>query len=236
GGVHEPVRRDHQHRARPRYRGTERPPRIAVAVALQCVHRGSMPEERRRHRSGRGHGGHGSPTAGTGRRRPRCTIAAMNKPPSKRGGGRGGKPRKPAGNRAAPGKKKLPSWMPDPGLARAMGRPGPAPAATPPAATPPAADPHAEREAQRYERPIASREMILHTLAAHDGPMAADALADALGLDDAQRRDALDKRLRAMLRDGQLLQNRRGGFVPAERADLIAGTVIANPDGFGFLR
>src|SRR5690606_40022541 len=40
----------------------------------------------------------------------------------------------------------------------------------------------------------------------------------------------------AMLRDGQLLQNRRGGFVPAERANLIAGTVIANPDGFGFLR
>src|SRR5690606_25399176 len=123
----------------------------------------------------------------------------------------------------------------------AMGRPGPAPAATPPAATPPAAtppaaDPHAEREAQRYERPIASREMILHTLAAHDGPMAADALADALGLDDAQRRDALDKRLRAMLRDGQLLQNRRGGIVPAERAGPIAGTVVANPDGFGFLR
>ncbi|WP_407062804.1 ribonuclease R [Cognatiluteimonas lumbrici] len=155
----------------------------------------------------------------------------MNKPPSKRGGGRGGKPRKPAGNRAAPGKKKLPSWMPDPGLARAMGKPASAPA---PAT--PAADPHAEREAQRYEQPIASREMILHTLAAHDGPLAADALADVLGIDDPTRRDALDKRLRAMLRDGQLLQNRRGGFVPAERADLIAGTVIANPDGFGFLR
>src|SRR5690606_7553470 len=48
--------------------------------------------------------------------------------------------------------------------------------------------------------------------------------------------EALGKRLSAMLRDGQLLQNRRGGFVPAERANLIAGTVIANPDGFGFLR
>jgi ribonuclease R len=42
--------------------------------------------------------------------------------------------------------------------------------------------------------------------------------------------------LAAMVRDGQLLQNRRGGYVPAERLDLIPGTVIANPDGFGFLR
>ena len=39
-----------------------------------------------------------------------------------------------------------------------------------------------------------------------------------------------------MVRDGQLLQNRKGAYAPAERMDLIAGTVIANPDGFGFLR
>src|SRR3546814_3175020 len=39
-----------------------------------------------------------------------------------------------------------------------------------------------------------------------------------------------------MVRDGQLLQDRRGGYVPAERLDLIPGTVIANPNGFGFLR
>src|SRR3546814_5586778 len=39
-----------------------------------------------------------------------------------------------------------------------------------------------------------------------------------------------------MVRDGQLLQNRRGGYVPAERLDLIPGTVIANPNGFGFMR
>jgi ribonuclease R len=157
----------------------------------------------------------------------------MNKPPSKRGG----KPRTPSGNkRGKDGGGKLPSWMPDPGLERAMGKRtpgggrkrGPEPA--------PGVDPNAAREAERYEQPIASREMILRTLAAHDGPLDATALAGVLGIDDDTRSDALDKRLRAMLRDGQLLQNRRGGFVPAERADLIAGTIIANPDGFGFLR
>ena len=66
--------------------------------------------------------------------------------------------------------------------------------------------------------------------------MTAEVVAGQLGLDTPERREALGKRLAAMLRDGQVLQNRRGGFLPAARMDLIAGTVIANPDGFGFLR
>jgi ribonuclease R len=164
----------------------------------------------------------------------------MTKPPSKRGSDRGGKtPRKSAGAKAPSsghgrkphGKPPLPSWLPDAGLARAMG-PGRAVAA----ADGGMPDPQAAREAARYEQPIASREMILQVLAAHDGPMDVEALASKLALAAPDRLDALGKRLGAMLRDGQLLQNRRGGFVPAERADLIAGTVIANPDGFGFLR
>ncbi|MDQ2701895.1 MAG: ribonuclease R [Pseudomonadota bacterium] len=144
----------------------------------------------------------------------------MTKKPSSRGG-------------KAPGKKKksLPGWMPEP-LPGGMRKGG----ARRPPAQPPSEDPQADREAQRYAQPIASREMILQVLAAHDGPMDTQALADKLGLAEPERLDALGKRLSAMLRDGQLLQNRRGGFVPAERANLIAGTVIANPDGFGFLR
>ena len=79
----------------------------------------------------------------------------------------------------------------------------------------PARDPHAAREAARYEQPIASREMLLQVITAHDGPMTADALAEKLALTEPDRFDALSKRLGAMVRDGQLLQNRRGGFVPA---------------------
>ncbi len=97
-------------------------------------------------------------------------------------------------------------------------------------------DPHAEREAQRYEHPIASREAILALLEEQGGPLDADTIAEALGIGDAGGREALDKRLRAMLRDGQLLQNRRGGFAPAGKLDLIAGSVIANAEGYGFLR
>ncbi|MGH8234464.1 MAG: ribonuclease R, partial [Rhodanobacteraceae bacterium] len=97
-------------------------------------------------------------------------------------------------------------------------------------------DPHAEREAQRYQHPIASREAILALLAEHGSLLRPDAIADALKIDDPERREALDKRLRAMLRDGQLLESRRGGLAPAERIGLIAGTVLANADGYGFLR
>ncbi|MGI8561823.1 MAG: ribonuclease R [Luteimonas sp.] len=97
-------------------------------------------------------------------------------------------------------------------------------------------DPHAAREAGRYENPIPSREAILQLLDDADGPQVAEKIAQALQLTEPDRAEALDKRLAAMLRDGQLLQNRRGGFVPAQRADLIPGTVIANADGFGFLR
>ena len=170
----------------------------------------------------------------------------MSKPPSKRGGGRGKAPTGKAGKPASkPGKSgparsgkpaasKRPPWMPElPASPPAHGRPS-ASRANPPSS--PRFDPHAQREAQRYAQPIASREMILQVLAASDGPMDVDALAQKLALTAPDRFEALEKRLNAMLRDGQLLQNRRGGYVPAERMDLVPGVVIANENGFGFLR
>jgi len=164
-------------------------------------------------------------------------------------------PRK--GGKAA--KSKLPPWMPEslssaaagthkPGKsARAKteggppagGRRGPAPAQPrPPMASPAGtqnfADPHAAREAERYADPIASREAILQLLEECEGPQTADEIAERLG--QSHRIDALGKRLGAMVREAQLVQNRRGGFAPVKHTNLIAGVVIANPDGFGFLR
>lgn len=123
-------------------------------------------------------------------------------------------------------------WLPE---AAGSGRAGPRPRSYDPFGANPS-DPHAAREAQRYEQPITSREAILAHLKAAPGPLAAEELARAFGLEAPDRFEALSKRLAAMLRDGQLLLNRRGGFAPAERLDLIAGRVIANPDGFGFLK
>ena len=97
-------------------------------------------------------------------------------------------------------------------------------------------DPYAEREATRYERPIASREAIVALLEKHGELMKVEALAQALGLAAAQDFEALTRRLAAMLRDGQLIQNRRGGYGVASKLDLIPGSVIANAEGYGFLR
>ncbi len=99
------------------------------------------------------------------------------------------------------------------------------------------ADPHAEREASRYANPIASREAILALLDDADGPLTFAAIAAAVGVSPADETqvEALRRRLRAMERDGQLLCNRRGGYAPVERIELIAGRVIGHPDGFGFL-
>ncbi len=98
------------------------------------------------------------------------------------------------------------------------------------------ADPHAAREAARYARPIASREAILALLAAQSELLKIDRIAAALGLVEAQDLDALARRLAAMLRDGQLVQNRRGGYGVASKLDLTPGQVLANAEGYGFLR
>ncbi|MDQ3205067.1 MAG: ribonuclease R [Pseudomonadota bacterium] len=124
----------------------------------------------------------------------------------------------------------LPTWLGGPPRGQPKGLP------TAPAAGGLPRDPYADREAARYEQPIASREMILQVLADADGPMHAEALAGKLALTDQPRLDALHARLRAMVRDGQLLLNRKGAYAPAAVMDLISGSVIANPDGFGFMR
>ncbi|WP_447940174.1 ribonuclease R [Pseudoxanthomonas mexicana] len=171
-----------------------------------------------------------TPTGGG--KKPAASVKAGAKPASHNTFGKAGKPGKPA-------KKSLPPWMPD--LPASGGRtrpdaPAPRRAGPPPRAAGRFVDPHAQREAQRYDQPIASREAILGFLEAAEGPQTAEEIAGPLSLDAPDRFDALSKRLGAMVRDGQLVQNRRGGFAPVQHTDLIAGTVIANPDGFGFLR
>ena len=104
------------------------------------------------------------------------------------------------------------------------------------AKTPAVRDPHADREAARYEHPIASREAIIALLEEHGELMKVEAIAQALHLGAAQDFEALTRRLAAMLRDGQLIQNRRGGYGVASKLDLIPGSVIANAEGYGFLR
>lgn len=95
-------------------------------------------------------------------------------------------------------------------------------------------DPHGKREAARYERPIASREFILDVLASAGKPLPAQAIAESLAITEDWAFEALAKRLGAMVRDGQLLLDRRRRYGPVQQMDLLRGRVSAHKDGFGF--
>jgi ribonuclease R len=95
-------------------------------------------------------------------------------------------------------------------------------------------DPDAQLEAGKYENPVASRKLILQLIHEH-GALTQESLAEKLRLTDPEVLEALRRRLIAMTRDGQLIRNRRGGFIPVDEKNLIRGRVIAHPDGFGFL-
>ncbi|MDN8642936.1 ribonuclease R [Stenotrophomonas indicatrix] len=153
---------------------------------------------------------------------------------TKQGTARNNKPGKP-----------LPGWLPalaeggapPPGRGRRNAEPpGPASGRKLPPAGKVIDDPYASREAEKYEQPIASREAILALLERCEGPQTAEELGARLGLTAPDRAEALSRRLGAMVRDGQLVQNRRGGFAPIQTLNLVTGVVIANPEGFGFLR
>ena len=62
-------------------------------------------------------------------------------------------------------------------------------------------DPHQDREAQKYEHPIPSREYILERLTTKGSPASFSQIADELGLHSEQDLEALRRRLRAMERD-----------------------------------
>ncbi len=96
-------------------------------------------------------------------------------------------------------------------------------------------DPHADREASRYEKPVASRELILEMLEDQGRPMRQEEMEPLLDIEDEDDREGLRRRLKAMLRDGQLVENRRGLFGIARRMDLIPGRVQGHRDGFGFV-
>jgi ribonuclease R len=96
-------------------------------------------------------------------------------------------------------------------------------------------DPYRDREAQKYQSPIPSREYILEQLTAKGSPASFTQIAALLNLSTEQDLEALRRRLRAMERDAQLITNRHGDYGITRKMDLIAGRVVGHPDGFGFL-
>lgn len=81
-----------------------------------------------------------------------------------------------------------------------------------------------------------TRAAILAFLDRAARPQKFEEIAAGLGVNEGEAREILARRLEAMVRDGQLHRNRRGGFAPTRKLDILTGVVLGHPDGFAFVR
>ena len=92
------------------------------------------------------------------------------------------------------------------------------------------------KSADEFEYKIPERHEILELLASAGQPLGIRAIAASLMEEDhSDSRKALRRRLRAMERDGQIIRNRKEGYAPINKLDLLKGRIIAHPDGYGFM-
>jgi ribonuclease R len=87
----------------------------------------------------------------------------------------------------------------------------------------------------QYATEVPGRELIMESLSEAGGPVDENDLAKRLGIDHNQW-EGFTRRLAAMEREGQVMRNRRGAILIADKAGLIKGKVIGHPDGYGFLK
>ncbi len=91
-------------------------------------------------------------------------------------------------------------------------------------------DPHALREKAKYSHPIPSREYILSFLQQLGRPINFRQLLKALEINAEEEEKALGYRLKAMIRDGQLMKDRRGRYCLISKLTLLAGRVSSHPE------
>ena len=95
-------------------------------------------------------------------------------------------------------------------------------------------DPHAQREAKKYQKPIASRELLLSLIEKSSPPPTFTTLAKLLKYKDDEQLIGLKRRLRAMENAGQLVFNKFKQYAIPAKNSLITGKIIGHRDGFGF--
>ena len=96
-------------------------------------------------------------------------------------------------------------------------------------------DPHSKREAKKYEKPIASRELLLSIIEKESPPPSFSALSKLLKYTDENALIGLKRRLRAMENSGQLIFNKFKQYAIPPKNSTLTGRVIGHRDGFGFL-
>ena len=93
-------------------------------------------------------------------------------------------------------------------------------------------DPEAKAEAERYENPIPSRTLILETIETLQAAQSHADLVEHFAIADQKSIDALNHRLIAMVRDGQLMKDGFKFQLAAEQPTHEA-TVYINSKGLG---
>ena len=95
-------------------------------------------------------------------------------------------------------------------------------------------DPFLKREQTRYGLALPSREFILEVLDKQGVPISEPKLLELLDI-TAEESEFFHRRLSAMIRDGQIICNRKGDICVTDKLELVKGTVQGHSDGFGFL-
>ena len=95
-------------------------------------------------------------------------------------------------------------------------------------------DPYFEREKEKYADPIPSREFIMQVLTEYGQPIHKKELFPLLGLRKKEQQETLMYRLKAMIRDGQLFQDRKFRWCLRLKTNLVKGRIQAQAEGFGF--
>jgi ribonuclease R len=97
-------------------------------------------------------------------------------------------------------------------------------------------DPHFQREKEKYENPVASREYLMEVLQEAGKPLSFLEICTAVNAQEEEARIGIQRRLRAMEREGQVQFTRQKKYILQDRDELVRGKLIGHRDGFGFLR
>ena len=88
---------------------------------------------------------------------------------------------------------------------------------------------------QTYRHPVPGVRDLLKLFREHGEPMTLEDIGRKLDLRSPRHVNALAKKLRQMVQQGQIIKNRSSEFLLVSKIALVTGVVSAHRDGFGFL-
>lgn len=95
-------------------------------------------------------------------------------------------------------------------------------------------DPNSQRESELYKEPVPSREYIKQVIEQANEDLKTKDLINTIGV-LLQHQEGFKNRLKAMLRDGEIIQTKQKYYRIANQLPMVKGKVSAHPDGYGFI-